>query len=520
MKTNSEFPSSIKIPKESFSKNQNIFILVITGILLLSPLFYKLNEEPLKRWDESLYAMVAYELAYHGKSLLAWDDWRGQNYSLPVTKPKTLFWMQAGFMKLLGYDSKLAIRLPSVIASALLFIFIIGFFYKENKSVLLGVFICLVLVSIKSYMFHHVARSGDMDAFLLLFSTMALLYFYKFLNTDFDTKSYKYLYLACASMAGAVLFKDVAGLLILPGMLLYTLYKRKLIELFKMRHLYYGVGIFFLIITPYFLFEALTFPHYFHDLWVFDIGGRFATVLDENQHPFLFYFRLLFTTGNHMPWILFIPLSIVIVWGIKNNPFKELIIFSLIVFFSFTLFISFSKTKIAWYVAPVYPFLGIIAGVSIYYIFNGILMLTLKTGFAYKITLLTVFGIAIIFRPYMDIFQEIDSYKKYTNNCGFMYDVYEECFKKIQTENLNYKDITVFRDSTDWWIPQLRFYQNVYNDIYNFNIQISEDPQKLTNNQNIVICYAHMPLIENLYKYDILLRFREIQLIKIKEETH
>jgi 4-amino-4-deoxy-L-arabinose transferase-like glycosyltransferase len=507
-------------PNELITQKEGIFILIISAILILCPLLYKLNQEPLKRWDESLYAMVAYDLAYHGRSLQAWSDFQGQNYLEPVTKPKTLFWMQAGLMKILGYDSKLAIRLPSVSASILLIVFLIYFCYREFNSLLLGIFSSFVLVTIRAYMFHHIARSGDFDAFLLLFSTMALLFYYKFINQGLIAKEYRYLFLTCASIGGAVVFKNIAGLFMLPSILIYTIYKRKIFDIIKLKQFYLAIGIFLLIITPYYIFEAITFPNFFHELWNHEIGGRYGGVIDYNQHPFPYYFNYLFATYNHAPWVLFIPLTIILVWGVNDERYKDFLVFSLIIIFSFLLLISVAQTKIAHYVAPTYPLIALIVGISLYFIFSSTLRTIKKSSFIYRMLLLSFFGIAIIFPSYLNIFQSINAYKEYPNDCGFHYDVYEECFKKIYKENLDYKDLVVFRDSSDWWIPQLLFYKNIYTDIYHFNIRISEKPQELKENQNIVICYRHMSDIQDLYKYDVLMKFNEIQVIKLKEKIN
>ncbi len=502
---------------EPFTSKQNVIILVVAAILLASPLLYKLDEEPLKRWDESLYAIVSYDLARNGHNLLAWSDFQGQNYDEPVTKPKALFWMQAGLMKILGYDSKVAIRLPAVLFTMLLIVFIIYFCYKFFNSLLLGIFSSLVLVTIRAYMFHHTARSGDFDAFLLLFSTMALCFYYLFLKEGLQQKNYRYLYLTFASIGGAIVFKNVAIGLMFPSFLLYTLYKRKLLDILKLKQFYLGIGLVLLIIVPYFTYEALTFPNFFRELWIHEIGGRYGTVIDFNQHPFKYYFEYLLSY-NHAPWILFLPLTVLLGWNMKDEKFKDFLIFSIIICGTFVLFISTSQTKIAHYIAPIYPFLGIIVGMSLYALFIGSLNISgIKNTFI-RVALLGSFGLAVIFPTYLNVFQNISDYESYANDCGFHYDIYEACFKKIKQENLD-KNLVVYRDSTDWWIPQLRFYKTIYNDNYGFNISISEDPAELKAGENVVICYSHMPDIENKFDYDALLKFKEIQYIKLKEKN-
>jgi len=321
--------------------------------------------------------------------------------------------------------------------------------------------------------------------------------------------------LTFASLAGAVLFKNVAGLFMGPGLFLYTLYKRKLFNILSTRQFYFGIALFILIITPYYVFEALTFPHYFKELWIQEIGGRYGAIIDNNQRPLLYYFHLLFATGNHTPWILFLPLSVVIIWALPESKYRQYLVFSLIIIFTFLIIITFAQTKISHYIAPTYPFFAMIVGISLYFLFMSLMNFLNRDKFVYKILLLGSFGLALVFPTYLDIFQQADLSKTYENNCGFHYDVYEECFKEIREHHPEYKDLVVYRNESDWWIPQLIFYQEVYNDQYNFNIQISEDVKALKVNQNVVVCYSRMQDIQERYNVEVLLKFREIQVIRI-----
>src|SRR4030042_3214409 len=179
--------AKMKTTELNLSVAQKTIVIILFLLLCAFPIFYKLDKIPLLRWDESLYAHCAFELAYTGKSLEKWDNYFLTDEPLYVSKPPLVIWLQAGFMKIFGYDSLLALRLHSALAGIFTILLLIYFAQSEFKSIFLGLFSGLILVTTNGYLYFHVVRSGDMDGLLIFFTTLMVLSFFKYLKY-FDNK--------------------------------------------------------------------------------------------------------------------------------------------------------------------------------------------------------------------------------------------------------------------------------------------------------------------------------------------
>src|SRR5438876_11290787 len=98
-----------------FVKNNSTeyLLLILLLIFCYFSCFLRLGSYPLLMWDESHYAMNAFELLKnHNFILITYDH----SPDMENTKPPLMVWTIALFMKVFGYG-ELAIRLPSAIAS-------------------------------------------------------------------------------------------------------------------------------------------------------------------------------------------------------------------------------------------------------------------------------------------------------------------------------------------------------------------------------------------------------------------
>lgn len=143
-------------------------------------------------------------------------------------KPPVLIWLQALSIKVFG-TNEIGIRLPSALAGLFTGLMIFFFLQRYLKSNLAGIFAFLILISINGYVNRHVTRTGDYDALLTLFTTGYCLLFF----TWIETNNRRYLYPFFLFVTLAVLTKSVAGLLIAPALLIYAIYRRKLIPLLR-----------------------------------------------------------------------------------------------------------------------------------------------------------------------------------------------------------------------------------------------------------------------------------------------
>jgi 4-amino-4-deoxy-L-arabinose transferase-like glycosyltransferase len=502
------------------SKTQKTIILSIFLLIFAFPVFYKLDKIPLLRWDESLYANCAFELAYHGKSMDQWDNYFFSGKPNFVTKPPLVIWIQAGLMKILGYDSKLALRLHSALAAIFTVMLLIYFTRTEFNSIFLGLFSGLVLITTNGYLFFHIARSGDMDGLLIFFTTLMILFYFKYLKYfDDKKKRNKNIAIVTIALIGGVLTKTSAAFFFVPGLLIYTIYKKRFINMLRLRSTYVAIAAFIIVIGGYYAIKELITPGNLHHLWEHDLAGRFFTTIHWASHPFYFYIKYIFTSA-HTPWIFFVPLSILLFFLIKNKDIKEFFVFSFICIVIYLLIISSAHTKITWYMAQIYPLFAIIVGLSIFYMFTELYKIINRDNFLVKFSFLFLFTIAVFFNTYYDRIQEIQAFVDTDKvHMGETYDIYEDCLTEMRDSEKSIKTFTVFheiRDSLLSWNPQLLFYQKVYNNIYGFNIDISNDP-KVFNQGDVVLSNKNSTnlVLGRYYDYDIIESCRDSEFIKI-----
>jgi 4-amino-4-deoxy-L-arabinose transferase-like glycosyltransferase len=510
----------MKAIDSKLSITEKTIILSVFLLIFAFPVFYKLNRIPLLRWDESLYANCAFELAFHGKNLEKWDNYFFTEEPLYVSKPPMVIWLQTGFMKIFGYDSKLAIRLHSALAAILTVLVLIYFTHTEFKSIFPGLFSGLVLITTKGYLQFHIARSGDMDGLLILFTTLMILSFYKYLKYFENSKSRNInITIITVALIGGVLTKTAAAFFFMPALLVYAIYKKRFIDILKLRSTYIAIAAFIIVIGGYYMIKEITYPGSLGHLWEHDLGGRFFTTIHWASHPFYFYIKYIFT-GAHTPWLFFVPLSILCFFLIKNKDIREFFIFSIICIVIYLLIVSSAHTKITWYMAQIYPLFALIVGFSIYYMFTELYNIINKDNFLVKFSFLLLFTIAIFFNTYYDRIQEIQSFVSTDKvHMGETYDIYEDCLAEMRDSEQSIKTFTVFHEISDSllsWNPQLLFYQKVYNDVYGFNIDISYDPS-VFNTEDIVLSNKNSAtgVLGKYYNYDVIESCRDSEFIKI-----
>lgn len=387
--------------------NTNKYLTYTLFLLLIAYLLFGvLDKMPIRLWDESRLALNAYEMSRSGNWLVTTFDGAPDMWN---TKPPLLIWIQALLIKVFGFNT-LALRIPVALACAFTVYYLFRFLSKGVQNYMLGFIGTLVLVSSAGYVCEHVARTGDFDGLLILFTTLSCLSFFNFIEKD----NYKYLYYFFLFLALAVLTKSIAGLLFLPALFIYTICRKKLVPVLKSKHFYLGL---FLFITPVILYYVLREhynPGYFKAVLENEFGGRYLKTLEKHDYPFDFYYVLMYE--QHFKYWLPIAIIGIPVGLLHQHSFiRRLTFFSLLCIICFSLVISFSQTKLLWYDAPLYPFLAIITAIPIY---TAYLYLAKQVADAPKWKrLLPVAGISIVFLiPYFSTTNKIARAKEDSGN--------------------------------------------------------------------------------------------------------
>ena len=336
-----------------------IVSFIVLGILLYLVFLLRLDSFSIRPWDESTFAVNAYEMLHGHHYFVPYFNGGVDNLT---TKPLLSRWLQMLFVTILGYN-ELAIRLPSAIAGILTayFLFI---FIKKVGSTLWAWCSFMVLITSIGFVHFHTARTGDSDAILTLFLFLSNIYFFYFVSTEENKSRNIFLYFLFLALAFGT--KSVAALLFIPAHLFILVYTKKTKEAFSLKGLYLGKLAFLLIAAFFILSRQLYDPNYINNILNND-ASRLFTTIDLHKEPFDFYFNN-FYSYRFSCWVAIFLLGAILLWRQHQEPNNKSIFIWCISLICCQLFIiSYSVTKLEWYDMPLYPYLAIIAGYAIYY---------------------------------------------------------------------------------------------------------------------------------------------------------
>jgi 4-amino-4-deoxy-L-arabinose transferase-like glycosyltransferase len=340
-----------------------VFVL-FAAVIIVFPL-----HQTVELWDESRYANNAIEMATHGHWLTptyngAVDHWN--------TKPPLLIWIIAALYKL-GLPPMMALRLPSSL-SALASVLVVFFFGRNAlRRSFVGLVAALLMMSSAVYFGNHVAMNGDNDALLCLFSTLYALGFFCFVEkiAPYETTG---IVLAAVGLSGAIFTKGIAGVLLLPGLLVYILVRRRFGAVVKDRRFWIAIGTIVFVTVLYYKGRDLIDPGYLKTVWNNELGGRYSKTNEGHGQRTIYY--CIYLIRHFEPGALLTLLGIYSLFphpALRNETSCEdrtdytraAAIFCGVVALVFLAIISKSKTQIFYYCAPSIPFLSLFAALGL-----------------------------------------------------------------------------------------------------------------------------------------------------------
>lgn len=341
------------------------------------------------RWDEARLSAKAYEMYQSGNLIVPHYNGSPDMWS---TKPPLMIWMQALSFKIFGV-STLSARLPSVVCAFLTVLLLIWFFAVKQKNAFKGIVVSLVLLTTAGYIKIHGVRTGDYDSMLTLFTTGYIIFFYHYLQG----KNAKYLLLTFVFIALGALTKGVQAFLFLPGLFIMVIFYKQVISILKTKQFY--IGLFtsaFFVVGYYFLREYYN-PGYIDAVLENEWGGRALNALEGHYGGPYFYTEALWT--EPIFWILLIPAILIFALG-KNIMPDKFLLYTLVVGVVYLVIISAVKTKLSWYLMPLYPLLAIIAGSIIIQGIKAVTNAINPKSVLLKKLVTTVLTVAVFFYPY------------------------------------------------------------------------------------------------------------------------
>ncbi|MBN1145282.1 MAG: glycosyltransferase family 39 protein [Bacteroidales bacterium] len=327
--------------------------LIIIFCMCCFPLFYRLDTLSVRMWDEARNAVSALEMLQNKNVVVRYFDGNPDDWDV---KPPLLIWLQVISMKIFGIN-ELAIRMPSAVAALLTAVFLIFYFHRYHNNRYTGYIAALVLVTSQGYVERHIARTGDHDATLILFTTLIIFIYYEFLTGS--RKSNRKLGMVTFLLILSVYTKSIAVMMILPGLLTMTLIYGEHRKIFKNKWFYVCTLAFLLICGSYYLLREHMQPGYLSIVWNEEWFPRYLNTNERFYVGSFFLYIKNLVLSRYTYWLYFLVAAIVILLWQSRKQKRSLPVYLIFNVLIFLLIIS-AGSKNIWYDGPLYPLMAVI----------------------------------------------------------------------------------------------------------------------------------------------------------------
>ncbi|NDZ16945.1 hypothetical protein C7T35_32680 [Variovorax sp. WS11] len=322
-------------------------------LLLLALIWFgTLGTRSLIHPDEGRYASLALEMARSG-------DWVTPrlNGLLYFEKPALQYWI--GALSFLAFGvSEFSARLWPGLAGFLT-VLVVGFtaarlWGRETGVRALAIAVSMTWIQVNSHFL-------TLDAGLTLFLTVALCAVLLANNGRSDARQRRrWIWLAWAAMAAAVLSKGLVGIVI-PGavLVLVSLWRRDT-SLWRGLHWASGLLIFLAITAPWFVLVSLRNPGFASFFFIHEHFARYLTEVHQREGAWWYY--LPFVLVGMLPWTGALP------WLLRKDRTEAVIaprhlLATWCVFV--LLFFSASGSKLPSYILPMFPALALLVAMQL-----------------------------------------------------------------------------------------------------------------------------------------------------------
>ncbi|MEB3199319.1 MAG: glycosyltransferase family 39 protein [Synechococcaceae cyanobacterium] len=333
-------------------RHAEVLLLLLVSAVGMLLWLHNLGGVPLRDWDEGTYAVVAREMVERG-------DWIHPHYfDQPFqVKPPLLFWLVAlGFR--LGGETELAGRLPCALLSALAIplLYVIARVVLQQRVAAVIAALGFVVLLPAARVSRLVMMDGPSVTFLLLMLLGAVL----------GRERPPWRLAIGLGFGAAVLCKGSLGLLLLVMVLAFALWDGGPC-LLRSRWLWLGL---LLGVLPVVLWYGLQARVYGMGYLVFNLeqqlSQRVSSGIEGHSQPFWYYGPELLK--GTLPLLLPAVAGFIAAWQQRGQRWARLLLLPPALYL---LAISFTQTKLPWYILPLLPFLALAASVPLAGLWQG-----------------------------------------------------------------------------------------------------------------------------------------------------
>lgn len=317
-------------------------LILLSGAALV--LLVNLGAGSLGSWDESVYAQVSREILKNNDWIcLRWGSYPWYD------KPPLYMWATAFFYNVFGVN-EFSARLFSAL-SGIALVFVAYLFGAKLFSRRVGLISGVMLLG--TYHFIWFSRMAFLDVTFTLFFTLSI---YFFLLAENKNRYVLYSFI-CFSLA--FLTKGIVAFLIPIIMAGYVLTSTKWHMIFN-RYTVFGFSVFLLITASWYapVISRYGMP-FIEGHFLQNLIKRSSSAMDGHSGTWLTYINVVLYKGKVWGTVGAAIFPFFILWIVKRRfmPGALLVLWILTVLLAF----SAAKTKLHWYIMPVYPALIIVA---------------------------------------------------------------------------------------------------------------------------------------------------------------
>ena len=320
----------------------DLLILSVASTILI---FWGLGTGSLTSWDEGMYAGVSREILKTG-------DWINLRWAgLPWSdKPPLYMWMTVIFFKSFGVN-EFSVRFFSALCGTgtVLVTYLLGRVLYSRRAA-----VASSLVLLTTWHFFWSSRVGMLDMPFTFFITLSLLAF------KTGERDNKWLFLSPIAFALAFLTKSMASASLLVILAVYIPLAGD-IKLLKTRSFLAGAAVAVFMLGAWHWAALSRYgKDFITNYFVQHLLMRTTTAMDGHTGDILTYFGVIPNKGR--PWatagLVLIPYMAWRIWARGEKKHLIPVIWASAVIGLFSLV----KTKLHWYIMPVYPALSLMTG--------------------------------------------------------------------------------------------------------------------------------------------------------------
>ncbi|MBC7232624.1 MAG: glycosyltransferase family 39 protein [Chloroflexi bacterium] len=358
-------------------RKMDAILLVLLALLAATIMFWRLGEGSLGDYDEAAYAQIAQEMLWLND--FNTPRWNGMEF---FDKPPLCLWLTVLAYKVFGIN-EFAARFVSACSGVLviLLVYILGRDLFGKRVVGLGAALILLAISRNlsshGYNFVSLARVGMLDLPLILLLTLSVYCAWR------GQRDARWLIWLGIPLGLGLMVKSIAGFMAYGIVALFLLSGST--SLWWRKELLWGLLLSLLISAPWHLGQLLIWGKRFWDSYMVSLTVGYVTGEQGHMRDALFYFRII-QRGFPVLYLLIVP---AILYGVyralryKDRATALLLCWTIVPLLLYNI----SRSKIGWYIIPIYPALALL------------LMNLLVAALRKELALLLILIVLVAFHP-------------------------------------------------------------------------------------------------------------------------